>query len=234
MPLSLDTLECVERGIAACTRCPRLVEYCSLTARTRKKAFRDWDYWGKPVPSFGDRDARLLVLGLAPAAHGANRTGRMFTGDRSGDFLFRALHETGFASHPESRSRGDGLALRDAYITAVVHCAPPGNRPTPEEILNCREYLERELDLLAKLQVVVALGRIAFDQYLTILRNRGIVESRSRFTFAHGREHAVAPGQPLLISSYHPSQQNTSTGLLTARMLKDVFVRARRALRNLT
>ncbi len=233
MPLSLETLESVEREIAACTRCPRLVEHCTLVARTRKKAFRDWDYWGKPVPSFGDPEARLLVLGLAPAAHGANRTGRMFTGDRSGDFLFRALHAAGFASQPESRFRGDGLVLRDVYITAVAHCAPPGNRPTRDEILNCREYLERELDLLAELQVVVALGRVAFDQYLTILRNRGIIESRSRFQFAHDREHATAPGQPLLISSYHPSQQNTSTGRLTDRMLKEVFMRARRALRSL-
>jgi uracil-DNA glycosylase family 4 len=233
MPLSVDTLECVEREVVACKRCPRLIEYCTLVAKTKKKAFRDWDYWGKPVPSFGDPRARLLVIGLAPAAHGGNRTGRIFTGDRSGDYLFRALHATGFASQPTSRSRDDGLTLHDAYVTAINRCAPPGNRPAPEEILNCREYIERELDLLTNLRVVVALGRIAFDQYLTILRNRGIIESKSGFVFAHGREHVIAPGQPVLISSYHPSQQNTSTGLLTDQMLKDVFARARRAIRDL-
>ncbi len=229
----MDPLVCVEREVVACKRCPQLIDYCTLVARTKKKAFRDWDYWGKPVPPFGDQRARLLVLGLAPAAHGANRTGRMFTGDRSGDFLFRALHATGFASQPESRSRGDGLELRDAYISAVLRCAPPGNRPAPDQILNCREYLERELDMLTNLEVVVALGRIAFDQYLTILRNRGIIRSKSGFVFAHGREHTTAPGQPLLIGSYHPSQQNTSTKRLTDAMLTDVFLRARRALSRL-
>jgi uracil-DNA glycosylase family 4 len=209
-----------------------LIDYCSLVAKTKKKAFRDWEYWGKPVPPLGDKRARLFVLGLAPAAHGANRTGRMFTGDRSGDFLFRALHATGFASQPASRSKGDGLELRDAYISAVIRCAPPGNRPAREQILNCREYLERELDMITQVEVVVALGRIAFDQYLTILRDRGFIRSKSGFIFAHGREHTLGPGQPLLISSYHPSQQNTSTKKLTEAMLQDVFLRARRALRN--
>ncbi|HOL70101.1 MAG TPA: uracil-DNA glycosylase [Bryobacteraceae bacterium] len=228
MPLSLDTLECVAREVVACKRCPRLIAYCTQVAKTKKKAYRDWDYWGKPVPGFGDPRARLLVIGLAPAAHGGNRTGRIFTGDRSGDYLFRALYAAGFASQPVSRSRDDGLTLRDAYITAVNRCAPPGNRPTPEEILNCREYLERELNLLPDLRAVVALGRIAFDQYLTILRNRGIIESKAGFVFAHDREHVIARGQPVLISSYHPSQQNTSTGLLTDEMLKAVFMRARR------
>jgi uracil-DNA glycosylase family 4 len=157
----------------------------------------------------------------------------MFTGDRSGDFLFRALHTAGFASQPASRSRTDGLSLKYAYIRAVIRCAPPGNRPAPDQILNCREYLEQELDLLANLKVVVALGRVAFGQYLTILRLRGIIRSKSGFVFAHCREHITAPGQPLLISSYHPSQQNTSTKRLTDEMLKEVFLRARSALRSL-
>jgi uracil-DNA glycosylase family 4 len=223
-------LERVEQDVIACTRCPRLRAYCTEVARAKKKAFRGWDYWGKPVPSFGDPNARLLIIGLAPAAHGANRTGRMFTGDRSGDFLFRALHQTGFASQAESRSREDGLTLCDAYVTAIIRCAPPGNKPLPAEILNCREYLERELDLLPSLRVVVALGRIAFDQYLRILRARGVALRQSAFVFAHNREHEVAPGSPILISSYHPSQQNTSTGRLTGKMLKAVFQRARQLL----
>jgi uracil-DNA glycosylase family 4 len=225
-----DSLERVGQDVIACTRCPRLRAYCTEVARVKKKAFREWDYWGKPVPSFGDPAARLLVIGLAPAAHGANRTGRMFTGDRSGDFLFRALQQTGFASQAESRSRGDGLMLRDAYVTAIIRCAPPGNKPLPGEILNCREYLERELDLLPSLRVVVALGRIAFDQYLRILRARGAALRRSALVFAHNREHEVEPGSPVLISSYHPSQQNTSTGRLTGKMLRAVFQRARQRL----
>jgi len=220
----------VEEDVVACRRCPRLRAYCAGIARVKKKAFRDWEYWGKPVPPFGDPAARLLIIGLAPAAHGANRTGRMFTGDRSGDFLFRALHQTGFASQAESRSRDDGLTLRDAYITAVARCAPPGNKPLPGEILNCREFLERELDLLPNLRVVVALGRIAFDQYLRVLRARGVAPRPSAFVFGHNREHEIAPGSPVLISSYHPSQQNTSTGRLTEKMLKAVFLKARQRL----
>jgi uracil-DNA glycosylase family 4 len=172
----------------------------------------------------------MLVVGLAPAAHGANRTGRLFTGDRSGDFLYRALHVAGFASQPASESRGDGLALHDAYISAAVRCAPPGNKPLPEEIRNCRPFLERELDALPRLRVVVALGRIAHDVYLSILRDRRAISSRAAYPFAHNREH---PLTPLLISSYHPSQQNTSTGRLTAKMLADVFLRARRRLSQL-
>ena len=224
------SLDGIQNEVVACKRCPRLAAYCAGIAATRKRAYRDWEYWGKPVPSFGDPQARLVVLGLAPGAHGSNRTGRMFTGDRSGDFLFRAMHATGFASQPDSQSRDDGLTLRDAYISAVIRCAPPGNRPAPEEILNCREYLERELDLLKTVRVVVALGHLAFDQYLAILRSRGTIASKTGFVFAHNRVYVTAPGQPLLIGSYHPSQQNTSTGLLTYRMLKDVFVRAQRRL----
>ncbi len=220
----------LQERVIACRRCPRLRACCLQAAKVKRRAYRDWDYWGLPVPSFGDAEARLLIIGLAPAAHGANRTGRMFTGDRSGDFLYRALYETGFASQPVSRSRDDGLVLADAYITAAVRCAPPGNKPAPEELRNCREYLERELDLLRNVRVVVALGRIAFDTYLSVLRGRRLIASRAAFAFGHDREHCTGSGQPLLISSYHPSQQNTSTGKLTDKMLKDVFLRARRRL----
>lgn len=215
------------REVIACERCPRLREHCRKMAETKRRAYLDWDYWGKPVPSFGDPNARLLIIGLAPGAHGANRTGRMFTGDRSGDFLYRALFETGFASQPESRSREDGLKLRGAYITASARCAPPGNKPTPGEIANCRPYLEQELELLHDVRVVVALGRVAFDGYLRILRDRGKISSRAQFPFAHGAEHRTGSGLPVLIASYHPSQQNTSTKKLTAEMLRRVFERAR-------
>jgi uracil-DNA glycosylase family 4 len=214
--------------VIACQRCPRLIAHCRKVAEVKRRAYRDWEYWGKPVPGFGDPEAKLLIIGLAPAAHGANRTGRMFTGDRSGDFLYKALYNTGFASQPASRSRDDGLFLREAYVTAIVRCAPPGNKPAPQEIRNCREYLERELVLLSNVQVVVALGRVAFDGYLSILRDRGVIRSRAAFHFGHNREHRTATSQPLLISSYHPSQQNTSTGKLTGHMLHQVFVRARR------
>jgi uracil-DNA glycosylase family 4 len=179
------------------------------------------------VPPFGDPQARLLILGLAPAAHGGNRTGRMFTGDRSGDFLYRALHTAGFASQPTSVHRGDGLTLRDVYITALVRCAPPDNKPTLEEIRACRGFLERELDLLPNVRVVVALGRLAFDVYLSVLKDRGIICSRAPFEFGHNRIHTIAPGQPELVSSYHPSQQNTSTGKLSDAMLREVFLGAR-------
>lgn len=223
----LTKLQILTREVIACERCPRLREYCRQVAETKRRAFRDWVYWGKPVPGFGDPKARLLVIGLAPAAHGGNRTGRVFTGDRSGDFLFRALYETGFASQPESVSRDDGLQLESAYINAAVRCAPPDNKPNPQEFRNCRSYLEGELDLLKDLRVVVALGKIAFDVYLGILRDRGIIRTRSAFMFGHDREHHIAPDSPALISSYHPSQQNTSTGKLTAEMLRAVFERAR-------
>jgi uracil-DNA glycosylase len=214
--------------IIACRQCPRLIEHCAEVARIKRRAYRDQDYWGLPVPSFGDPDASLLILGLAPGAHGANRTGRVFTGDRSGDLLYRVLHATGFASQARSLSREDGLRLNGAYITAAVHCAPPGNKPSPEEIRNCRGYLERELESLPNLRAVVALGKIAFDVYLSILRDRGVIRSRSAFVFAHNAIHRIGPGQPILVSSYHPSQQNTSTGKLTEKMLLDVFRRVRR------
>jgi len=221
-------LQILQERIVTCTRCPRLVVYRQEVAIAKRRAYRDWEYWGKPLPSFGDPRARMLIIGLAPAAHGGNRTGRMFTGDRSGDFLFRALYETGFASQPESISRDDGLRLIDCYLTAAIRCAPPANKPAVEEIRNCRQYLENELDLLPEVRVVVALGRIAFDDYLSVLRDRGIIRSRAAFSFGHNRKHVIAPGQPVLLSSYHPSQQNTSTGKLTLEMLQDVFRVARR------
>ena len=180
------------------------------------------------MPSFGDPAARVLILGLAPGAHGSNRTGRMFTGDRSGDILYKVLHKIGFASQPASVSREDGLSLHDLYITAAAHCAPPGNKPTPVELRNCRPWFERELELLGNLKVVVALGRIAFDVYLDVLKSRGAISSRAPFVFGHNLEYRPAPGYPVLIGSYHPSQQNTSTGKLTEKMLTDVFRRARR------
>jgi uracil-DNA glycosylase family 4 len=196
----------------------------------KRRAYRDQDYWAKPVPGFGDPQARMLLIGLAPAAHGGNRTGRTFTGDSSGNFLYRALFETGFASQPTSVSRDDGLVLTDAYISAAVRCAPPDNKPLPEEMRNCRPYLEKELELLHNLKAVVALGRLAFDVYLAILRDQGKIARRSDFVFGHNKVHRTGPGQPVLISSFHPSQQNTSTGKLTDTMLRAVFLRARRLL----
>ncbi len=220
----------LEQQVVACTECPRLIAHCRAVAAAKRRAYMDWDYWGKPVPSFGDPDAELLLVGLAPGAHGSNRTGRMFTGDRSGDILFKVLYETGFASQPSARSRDDGLTLRNAYITAAARCAPPGNKPAPEELRNCRPYLERELDLFRNVRVVVALGKVAFDAYLSILRHRGRIARRSAFAFGHNVAHEIGPGQPLLIGSYHPSQQNTSTGRLTEEMLRAVFERARERL----
>ena len=206
------------------------MEYREEVGRIKRRAYRDWDYWAKPVPGFGDARARLLIIGLAPGAHGANRTGRMFTGDSSGNFLYNVLFATGFASQPTSTSRDDGLRLDDAYISAAVRCAPPDNKPALEEIRTCRAYLEREIDQLKNVQVVIALGRLAFDVYLGILRDQGKIARRSKFVFAHAAEHRTGEGQPLLISSYHPSQQNTSTGKLTETMFRAVFEGARRNL----
>lgn len=219
-------LEILNKEIISCGRCPRLLQHSAQVAQVKRRAYHDQTYWGLPVPSFGDPAARVLVLGLAPGAHGSNRTGRMFTGDRSGDILYKVLHKTGFASHPVSVSREDGLTLHDLYITAAAHCAPPGNKPTPEELRNCRPYFERELELLPNLKVIVALGKIAFDVYLDILKSRGVIPSRAPFVFGHDREYHPAAGHPALISSYHPSQQNTATGKLTEKMLTDVFRRA--------
>jgi len=224
---STTALALLARQIVSCARCPRLRKHCREVAQVKRKAYLDWDYWGRPVPPFGDPKARLMIIGLAPGAHGANRTGRVFTGDSSGDFLYRALYETGFASQPESRSQNDGLKLTGAYITGAVRCAPPDNKPLPAELARCRPFLERELELLEEVRVVVTLGKFAFDAYLGILQDRGLVERRSAFAFGHGLEHRTAPGQPVLLSSYHPSRQNTSTGKLNAEMLRKIFERAR-------
>jgi uracil-DNA glycosylase family 4 len=226
--LNSNALQVLQDEVVQCRRCPRLIAHCTEVARVKRRASRDWEYWGRPVPSFGDSRAELLIVGLAPGAHGSNRTGRMFTGDMSGNVLYRVLHKTGFATQPTSVSRDDGQRLIDAYITAVARCAPPGNKPTREEIANCRPYLERELDLLRNVKVVVALGRVAFDNYLGILQKRGLIRSRAAFAFGHNRMFETAPGQPALIASYHPSQQNTSTGKLTEEMLAAVFRRARK------
>lgn len=221
-----DSLPRLEREIVHCELCPRLREWCREVARTRRRAYREEQYWGRPVPGFGDPRARLLVLGLAPGAHGANRTGRVFTGDASGEWLFRAMYEAGFASQPASIHRGDGLTLRDAWVSASVRCAPPGNKPSPAEVAACRPYLERELALLPRVRCVVALGRLAFDNYLTILRIQGVAGARAGFRFAHLAEFRPAPGAPVLLASYHPSRQNTSTRRLTREMLAAVFARA--------
>ncbi|MFL6448225.1 MAG: uracil-DNA glycosylase [Bryobacteraceae bacterium] len=185
------------------------------------------DYWSKPVPGFGDPAARLFIIGLAPGAHGANRTGRMFTGDRSGEFLYRALWQTGFANQSHSVATDDGLELYDAYMAAAVRCVPPDNKPNRDEIVTCRPYLARELKLFTDLKAVVALGAIAFEAYLCILQQSGAIQSRSRFRFGHGASYSTHPGGPVLVACYHPSQQNTSTRRLTAEMLCDVFSRVR-------
>ncbi len=221
------TLTALQKQIVSCERCPRLIEHCRQIAQVKRRAYLDQTYWGRPVPSFGDPNARVLILGLAPGAHGANRTGRVFTGDSSGDLLYRVLYNTGFANQPESRWADDGLQLTGAYITAAAHCAPPDNKPSRDELLACRPYLNQELDLLRNVKVVVALGRIAFDTYLEVLRARGIVSTKSGFLFAHNHANQVAPNAPVLLASYHPSQQNTSTGKLTEPMLTQVFLKAR-------
>ncbi len=221
----LRTLPELQKSVIECRKCPRLIEYCRKVAREKRRAYRDWTYWGKPVPSFGDRQAQLLILGLAPAAHGANRTGRMFTGDRSGDFLYRALFRAGIASQPHSSRPNDGLQLRNCYITASLRCAPPANKPLPAELARCRPYLEQELRLLEKVRAVLVLGRIAFDSYLRILTAQGQLPARLRktFLFRHGASYALPGGLPRLFVSYHPSQQNTQTGRLTEIMFQSVF-----------
>ena len=198
------------------------MRYREQVARIKRRAFRDQTYWGRPVPGFGDPHANLLILGLAPAAHGANRTGRVFTGDRSGDFLYRELWRAGFANQPESRNRSDGLKLQNAFISATIRCAPPQNKPLPEEIRRCTPYLESELDLLQP-RAVLALGRIAFDAYLRILRQRGALDRKSKFQFSHGARFRLPDPLPRLFASYHPSQQNTQTGRLTPAMMARVL-----------
>lgn len=211
--------------IVACTRCPRLVEYRERIAREKRRAYRDCEYWGKPVPGFGDPDARVLVLGLAPGAHGSNRTGRPFTGDASGKFMFPVLHETGFANQPNATDRNDGLKLKDIYITAAVRCAPPDNKPLPQELANCASYLDRELEGLRNVKVVVALGRIGFDAYLNYLKRNGQLGSRKAYIFQHAAQYKVPDGKTLL-ASYHPSNQNTQTGKLTRLMFVRIFKEA--------
>ncbi len=229
MPDNLDLLRILNEEIITCRKCPRLVRYREKVAREKRRAFREWTYWGKPVPGFGDAQAQLLILGLAPAAHGANRTGRMFTGDRSGDFLYAALHKAGFANQPTSVHRDDGLQLHKTYISATCRCAPPDNKPLPGEIFNCRGYLEREIEIL-KPKAVLALGKIAWDAYLEILTRRGAIASRAPFKFAHGAEAEVVKGSPRLFGVYHPSQQNTQTGRVTPAMYASVLLRIRRFL----
>ena len=219
-------LEALNARIVACERCPRLRAYGAELARVRRRAYADWEYWSKPVPSFGDEQARVLVLGLAPGAHGSNRTGRIFTGDGSGDFLYPVLHEAGFASQPKATSRDDGMKLTGLWISAVVRCAPPANKPTPEEQHNCSAWLDEEMSLLTNLRVVVCLGRIAFDGLLGWAKRTGQLQQRSGFVFAHGAEFTL-PGGLNVIASYHPSLQNTNTGKLTRPMFLKVFKRAR-------
>jgi len=218
-------LSVLNEEIISCRKCPRLVRYREKVARAKRRAYRDWTYWGRPVPGFGDPRAELLIIGLAPAAHGANRTGRMFTGDRSGAFLYRLLHRAGLANQPNSTHRSDGLGLHNTYITAAIRCAPPANKPLSGEILNCRPYLETELELLCP-RAVLALGRIAFDTCLKLLQERGVIAARSAYRFSHGASYPL-PGGSRLFASYHPSQQNTQTGRLTPAMFTRVLRKIR-------
>ncbi len=212
--------------VTACERCPRLREYCAGIGQVKRRAYREEEYWAKPVPSFGDAAARVLVLGLAPGAHGSNRTGRPFTGDGSGNFLYSALHETGFASQPTSTRRNDGLTLKDMWISAVVRCAPPANKPLPEELRACAPFLDEELQLLREVRVIVCLGKIAFDAFLGNLQRGKVIGVKSAYVFAHGAEYKLPDGR-VLMACYHPSLQNTNTGVLTSPMMLKVFNRAR-------
>lgn len=225
-----DTWQQLTHDIVTCHRCPRLVAWREEVARIKRRAYRDWTYWGKPVPGFGDPTARLLIIGLAPGAHGANRTGRMFTGDSSGNTLFAALHRVGFANQPQSYARDDGLRLQDAFITAVVRCVPPKNRPTAEEIAQCRPFLLRELNLLSNLQAVLTLGLTAFQGYLHLLKS--LEYQVPRLSFRHGLHAQLPPPLPALFASYHPSQRNTQTGRLTPEMLDNVLWRIRHTLQD--
>src|SRR5690348_17135278 len=224
MPSALEQLN---EEIIACRRCARLVEYCAKIAREKRRAYRDCQYWGKPVPGFGDPQARVLILGLAPGAHGSNRTGRPFTGDSSGNFMYPVLYKTGFASQPTATAAGDGLRLADAYITSAVRCAPPLNKPLPQEIANCAPFLDRELACLKDVRVVVALGRIGFDAYLNYLKRRGLLKSKAGYVFGHGARYRMPDGR-ILLASYHPSNQNTQTGKLTEPMFRTIFEQARK------
>jgi uracil-DNA glycosylase family 4 len=222
-----DWLAQLNREVVACTRCPRLVEYRERIAREKRRAYLAWDYWGKPVPGFGDPNACVLVLGLAPGAHGSNRTGRPFTGDASGKFMYPIIYEAGFSNQPNATDRADGLVLKNLYITAAVRCAPPHNKPLPPELANCAPYLEREMDGLKKVRVVVALGRVGFEAYLNYLKRRGLLKNKNPYLFKHGARYKMPDGKTLL-ASYHPSNQNTQTGKLTYRMFENIFREAAR------
>lgn len=224
-----NSFQILNQRIEQCRKCPRLVRYREKVARVKRRAYKDQTYWGRPVPGFGDPHAELQIIGLAPGAHGSNRTGRMFTGDRSGDFLYAQLFRAGFANQPTSVSRDDGLALKNAYISAVARCAPPANKPTPEEICNCDPYLEAEFDLL-KPRVILALGHIAWTNYLRLLQRRELIERHSAFKFSHGANYKMSGGLPHLFGSYHPSQQNTQTGRLTTSMFASVLKKIKRVL----
>lgn len=236
-----SALALLNQRIVACERCPRLREHCTLVAEKKRRAYRAAEYWGRPVPSFGDPHARVLFVGLAPGAHGSNRTGRPFTGDGSGDFLYPLLHRAGFASQPKAHHRDDGLVLHDAWITAVVRCAPPGNKPLPQEIARCSSFLDEEITALPCLRAIVCLGKIAFDGVVGHLVRSGAIERRGKLVFGHGVEYPIprssgdfaAEGREdrWLLASYHPSLQNTNTGKLTAAMMFEVFQRARRLAR---
>ena len=236
----MSWLTVLNRDVVACTRCPRLVEYREEVARVKRRAYLDWEYWGKPVPGFGDPQARVLVMGLAPGAHGSNRTGRPFTGDASGNFMYPVLYETGFANQPTATDRNDGLELRDMYITAAVRCAPPDNKPLPTELVACSTFLDREMAGLEKVKVVVALGKIGFDAYLNYVKRRqshtSVAEHatlgwgtpfKKNYAFKHGASYAMPDGKTLL-ASYHPSNQNTQTGKLTRKMFVEIFQAAAR------
>ncbi len=229
MPTDLKQLGQLNEEIVLCRKCPQLVCYREEVAREKRRAFREWEYWGKPVPGFGDPRAQLLILGLAPAAHGANRTGRVFTGDRSGDFLYAALYRAGLANQPTSEHRGDGLKLKNAYISATLRCAPPANKPLPSELANCRPYFERELALIRP-RAILALGSIAMRAYLSLLKTEGKIETFAAFPFRHGASYRLPGDLPRLFASYHPSQQNTFTGKLTEAMMTRVLVAIRRFL----
>lgn len=220
----------LEREITNCRKCPRLVQYREEVARTKRRAYRDWTYWGRPVPAFGDSKASLVLIGLAPAAHGANRTGRMFTGDRSGDFLFEQLYRAGFANQPDSKRAGDGLILKGALISAAVRCAPPDNKPLPEEIRNCLPYLDQELALIRP-RAILALGGIALNAYLDLLKGKGLIASRAAYRFSHGASFQLPDGLPRLFAAYHPSQQNTQTGRLTSAMFARVLTQIQKFLK---
>jgi uracil-DNA glycosylase family 4 len=221
-----DALAALNARIVECNLCTRLRAYCTEVAKKKRRAYMDWEYWGRPVPAFGDPQARVLILGLAPGAHGSNRTGRPFTGDGSGAFLYPVLYEAGFASQSRAVSREDGMKLHDAWITSVGRCAPPENKPRPEELMNCAPFLDAEIAALTRMRVVVCLGKIAFDGFVAHLIRTGQIERRGVLQFGHGVEYAV-PGKRWLMASYHPSLQNTNTGKLTKAMFLQIFRRAR-------